>query len=46
MNHVNGQHLLSSAINEKERETWKVQRGSSQRKVLYIVYEKNMDITI
>ena len=33
MNHLNGQHLLSSAINKKERETWKVQCGGSQWKV-------------
>ena len=33
MNHLNGQHLLSSAINKKERETWKVPCGSPQWKV-------------
>ena len=46
MNHLNGQHLLSSAINKKEREPWKVQCGSSQWKVKYIVYEEYMEITI
>ena len=35
---------LSSAIIKKERETWKVQCGSSQWKVYYIVYEKNMSL--
>ena len=33
MNHLNRHYLLSSATNKKERETWKVQRGSSQWKV-------------
>ena len=33
MNHLNGQHLLSSAINKKERQTRKVQCGSFQSKV-------------
>ena len=33
MNLLSGQHLLSIAINKKERETWKVQCGSSQWKV-------------
>ena len=42
MNHLNGQHQLSSAINKEERETWKLQCGSSQWKV----YEKYMEITI
>ena len=42
----NRQYILSSAINKKERETWKVQCGSSKWKVYYIVYEKNMDITL
>ena len=46
MNHLMGQHLLSIAINKKERETRKVQRGRTQWKVLYIVYGKNMEITI
>ena len=32
------------SINEKERETWKVQCGISQWKVQYIVYYKNMEI--
>ena len=31
---------------KKERETWKVQCRSSKWKVYYIVYEKNMDITL
>ena len=30
MNRLNGQRLISSAIKKKERETWKVQCGSSQ----------------
>ena len=46
MNRLMGQHLLSSAINKKEMEIWKVQCGSTQWKVLYIVYERNMEITI
>ena len=46
MNSLNGQHLLSSAIKKKLRETWKVRCGSSQWKVQYIVYEKYMEITI
>ena len=33
MNRLNEQYLLSSAINKKERETWKLQCGSSQWKV-------------
>ena len=41
-----GHHLLSSAINKKEMETWKVQCGSIQWKVRYTVYENNMEITI
>ena len=46
MSCLSGQYILSSAINKKERETWKVQCGSSKWKVYYIVYEKNMDITL
>ena len=41
MNHLIGQHLLSS-----EKETWKVQCRSTQWKLYYIVYEKNMEITL
>ena len=33
MNRLNGQYLLSSVINKKERDSWKVQSGSSQWKV-------------
>ena len=40
------QYILSGAINKKERETRKVQCGSSKWKAYYIVYEKNMDITL
>ena len=40
MSCLSGQYILSSAINKKERETWKVQCGSSKWKVYYIVYEK------
>ena len=46
MSCLSGQYILSSATNKKERETWKVQCGSSKWKVYYIVYEKNMDITL
>ena len=46
MNYWNWQHLLSSEIKKKETETRKVQRGNAQWKVKYIVYEKNMEITI
>ena len=42
MNRLMRQHLLSSAVNKKERETWKVQCGSTQWKVDHIVYEKSM----
>ena len=31
---------------KKKGKTWKVQCGSSQWKVQYIVYEKNMEITV
>ena len=41
-----GQHLVSIATNKKGKGTWKVQCESTQWKVLYIVYEKNMEITI
>ena len=44
MNRLNGKCLVSSAINKKERETCKVQCGSTKWKVLYIVYEKNVEI--
>ena len=44
MNRLNGKCLVSSAINKKEGETWKVQCGSTKWKVLYIVYEKNVEI--
>ena len=40
MSCLSGQYILSSAINKKERETWKVQCGSSKWKVYYIVYER------
>ena len=40
---LSGQYILSSAINKEERETWKVQREVQNE---YIVYEKNMDITL
>ena len=46
MSCLSGQYILSSATNKKERETWKVQCGSSKWKVYYNVYEKNMDITL
>ena len=46
MSYLSGQYILSNAINKKERETWKVQCGSSKWKVYYIVHEKNMDITL
>ena len=46
MNHLNGQHPLLGVINKKERETWKLQCGSLQWKVEYILYEKYMEITI
>ena len=40
MSCLSGQYILSSAVNKKERETWKVQCESSKWKVYYIVYEK------
>ena len=43
---MSGQYILSSAINKKERKTWKVQCGSSKWNVYYTVYEKDMDITL
>ena len=46
MSCLSEQYILSSAINKKERETWKVKCGSSKWKVHYIVYEKNMGITL
>ena len=46
MSCLSGQYILSNATNKKERETWKVQCGSSKWKVYYNVYEKNMDITL
>ena len=46
MSCLSGQYILSSAMNKKEKETWKVQCRSSKWKVYYIVYEKNMYITL
>ena len=33
INRLIGEHLLSSVMNKKERETWKMQCGSTQWKV-------------
>ena len=38
MNRLIGKHLLSSAINKKERETWKVHRESTKHVAMHIVY--------
>ena len=45
MNLLTGQHLPSSAINNK-KESWKIQCGSAQRNVYNIEYQKNMEITV
>ena len=45
MSHLNGQHLLSSAINKKGK-TWKEQYGSTQGEVQCMVHEKNIKITV
>ena len=46
MSCLSWQYILSSVINKKERETWKVECGGSKWKVYCTVYEKNMDITL
>ena len=41
-----GQDLLSSGISKNGRKIWKWECGSTQWKVKYMVYERNMKITI
>ena len=43
---VMGQDLLSSGISKNGRKIWKWECGSTQWKVKYMVYERNMKITI